>query len=127
MTTEKALAEESESIGLMQGSRGRGQRIMRSWIVQGRLHRGPLTGGQKQAVKLILSATDRVIGVQGYAGTGKTTMLRRARALAQKKGLPMRTGAWSPGGCRRAAKRPMTARAWRFIALRRGIRRPNTG
>ena len=86
MTTDKALAEESESIALMQGGRSRGKRIMRSWIVQSRLHRGPLTDGQKAAVKLILSSKDRVIGVQGYAGTGKTTMLRRARALAQKNG-----------------------------------------
>ena len=86
MTTDKALAEESESIALMQGGRSRGKRIMRSWIAQARLHRGPLTDGQKAAVKLILSSKDRVIGVQGYAGTGKTTMLRRARALAQKNG-----------------------------------------
>ena len=86
MTTDQALADESESIGLMHGGRNRGRRIMRSWIVQSRLHRGPLTDGQKAAVKLILSSKDRVIGVQGYAGTGKTTMLRRARTLAEKKG-----------------------------------------
>ena len=40
-------------------------------------------------MKLILSAKDRVVGVQGYAGTGKTTMLNRARALAEKKGWRM--------------------------------------
>ena len=89
MTTDKALADESESIGLMREGRHRERSIMRGWIVQGRLHRGPLTNGQKAAVKLILSSKDRVIGVQGYAGTGKTTMLRRARALAEKKGYRM--------------------------------------
>ena len=62
---------------------------MQSWMVQARLHKGPLTDGQKQAVKLILSAKDRVVGVQGYAGTGKTTMLNRARALAEKNGYHM--------------------------------------
>ncbi|MDD9979856.1 MAG: AAA family ATPase, partial [Gammaproteobacteria bacterium] len=41
------------------------------------------------AVKLILSAKDRTVGVQGYAGTGKTTMLNRARTLAEKKGWRM--------------------------------------
>ena len=71
----------------MREGRNRAGRIMRSWIVQARLHRGPLTDGQKDAVKTILSSRDRVIGVQGYAGTGKTTMLRRARALAEKKGF----------------------------------------
>ena len=89
MTTDKALADERESIGLMREGRHRERPIMRGWIVQGRLHRGPLTEGQKAAVKLILSSKDRVIGVQGYAGTGKTTMLRRARALAEKKGYTM--------------------------------------
>ena len=89
MTTDKALADERESIGLMREGRHRERSIMRGWIVQGRLHRGPLTEGQKAAVKLILSSKDRVIGVQGYAGTGKTTMLRRARALAEKKEYTM--------------------------------------
>ncbi len=89
MTTDKALADERESISLMLEGRHRERPIMRGWIVQGRLHRGPLTEGQKAAVKLILSSKDRVIGVQGYAGTGKTTMLRRARALAEKKEYTM--------------------------------------
>ena len=62
---------------------------MRSWQVQGHLNKGPLTAGQKDAVTLILSANDRVVGVQGYAGTDKTTMLNRARTLAQKKGYRM--------------------------------------
>ena len=35
-------------------------------------------------------AADRTVGVQGYAGTGKTTMLRRARALMEKKGYEVR-------------------------------------
>ena len=40
-----------------------------------------LTQGQREAVRLILESRDRVVGVQGYAGTGKTTMLRRAASL----------------------------------------------
>ncbi len=89
MTTDKALAHERETIGLMRDGQDRGRAAMRSWMVQARLHKGPLTEGQKQAVKLILSSKDRVIGVQGYAGTGKTTMLNRARALAEKNGYRM--------------------------------------
>ena len=41
-------------------------------------------------MKLILSANDRTVGVQGYAGSGKTTMLRRARGLLEKKGYEVR-------------------------------------
>ena len=89
MTTDTALADERETIGLMQGGRDKGQVLMRRRAVQQHLHKGPLTDGQKQAVTMILSSKDRVVGVQGYAGTGKTTMLSRARALSEKKGYSM--------------------------------------
>ena len=87
--TAKTVAEERETVASMRAGRGRGAAPMRSWQVQGHLNKGPLTAGQKDAVKLILAAEDRVIGVQGYAGSGKTTMLDRARVLAGKKGYRM--------------------------------------
>ena len=58
---------------------------MRGWVAETKLHRGRLNEGQKAAVKTILAAKDRVIGVQGYAGTGKTTMLKRLRVLAESR------------------------------------------
>ena len=89
LATERSAGEERETVAAMRAGEGRGRSPMRSWQVQGYLSRGPLTAGQKDAVKLILSAKDRTVGVQGYAGTGKTTMLNRARALAEKKGWRM--------------------------------------
>ena len=89
LATEKTAGEERETVALMRGGQTRGRALMRGWQVQGHLNKGPLTAGQKDAVKLILSAKDRVVGVQGYAGTGKTTMLNRARVLAEKKGWRM--------------------------------------
>ncbi len=86
MTTDRALADERETIGLMRDGQDRARPVMRGWLVQAHIHRGPLTQGQKEAVKLILGARDRVVGVQGYAGTGKTAMLSRARALADVRG-----------------------------------------
>ncbi len=86
LATDRTVAEERETIALMRSGEGQGRPPMRGWAVQGHLHRGRLTAGQKDAVKLILSATDRVVGVQGYAGTGKTTMLDRVRTLAERKG-----------------------------------------
>ena len=86
LTTDLALADERETIALMRGGQNRVAPLMRSWMAGARLHRGVLTGGQKEAAKLILGAKDRVVGVQGYAGTGKTTMLRRVKDLAKGNG-----------------------------------------
>ena len=89
LATAKTVAEERETVASMRAGQGRGAVPMRGWQVQGHLNKGPLTAGQKDAVKLILSSDDRVVGVQGYAGSGKTTMLDRARVLAEKKGYRM--------------------------------------
>ena len=83
-TTDGALARESETISLMRAGRNRGPRMMRRWVATTRLHRGRLNEGQKEAVRIALSSTDRVIGIQGYAGTGKTTMLKRFRDLSER-------------------------------------------
>ena len=89
LTTDTAVAQERETVSLMRTGSGRGKAPMRGWMVDRHLRKGPLTAGQQQAVKLILSEKDRTVGVQGYAGTGKTRMLNRARTLAEKKGWRM--------------------------------------
>ena len=90
LTTDRTVADERETIALMERGQGRGAAPMRGRAVDKALRNGPLTPGQKEAVKLILSEKDRVVGVQGYAGTGKTTMLNRARALLEKRGFEVR-------------------------------------
>ena len=99
MTTDKTLADERETIALMRDGQNRSEVVMRSWMASARLHKGPLTQGQKQAVKLILSSKDRVVGVQGYAGTGKTTMLQPRQCARRQERLPHdRAGAICIGG-----------------------------
>ena len=90
LTTDRAVADEKETIALMEAGRERTRAPMRPRAVDKALRNGPLTDGQKAAVKLILSGGDRVVGVQGYAGSGKTTMLSRARALLEKRGFEVR-------------------------------------
>ena len=85
-TTDAAMARESEAIALMRAGQGAEKTIMRGWIAETKLHGGRLNEGQKAAVKMVLSSKDRVLGVQGYAGTGKTTMLNRLRTLAESRG-----------------------------------------
>jgi len=46
-----------------------------------------LNAGQRSLVKLVLTTRNRIIGVNGLAGTGKTTALTVARDLAQRQGF----------------------------------------
>ena len=89
LTTDKALIDETETVALMERGQGKSRPVMRRWMATPLLRNGRLTEGQKDAVTMILSSKDRVVGVQGYAGTGKTAMLDRARALAEKSGYRM--------------------------------------
>ena len=54
LTTDRAVAGERETIALMRSGAGRGKAPMHGWMVDRHLRKGPLTAGQKQAVKLIL-------------------------------------------------------------------------
>lgn len=45
-----------------------------------------LTQDQRNAVIHVLSSNDRIIAIQGDAGTGKTTMLDAVRTIAEKNG-----------------------------------------
>ena len=123
LTTDLTVANEKETIALMERGQGVSRPVMRSWIAGPLLHNGRLTVGQKEAVKTMLSSRDRVVGVQGYAGTGKTTMLDRARALAAKRGY--RTIGVAPSA---SAARTLAAEAGietetlqRFLARNAGI------
>ena len=123
LTTDRAVADEKETIGLMQAGQGRGAVPMRARAVDKALRNGPLTHGQKAAVKLILAAEDRTVGVQGYAGSGKTTMLNRARALLEKKGYTVRGLAPSASAARTLAAEAgiETETLQRFLARYNGV------
>ena len=123
LTTDKAIADEKETISLMNEGQGRSKAPMRARRVDKLLRNGPLTDGQKSAVKLILSERDRVVGVQGYAGTGKTTMLNRARALLEKRGYELKGLAPSASAAQTLAAEAHieTETLQRFLARNAGI------
>ena len=123
LTTDRAVADERETIALMLEGRNRGRTPMRARRVDKLLRNGPLTEGQKAAVKLLLSDRDRVVGVQGYAGTGKTTMLNRARALLEKRGYELKGLAPSASAAQTlgAEARIETETLQRFLARNAGV------
>ena len=78
-TTARAVNAEREVIERMRAGIGAAAPLHASPI-PGQALEG-LTDGQRAAARLILETPDRTVGVQGYAGTGKTVMLRRVAAL----------------------------------------------
>ena len=86
VTTERAVATERETIAAMQAAQGAVRPFMAFADINRGLKDSVLNDGQKNAVRALLSGTDRVIGVQGYAGVGKTTLLDAARELAEGGG-----------------------------------------
>ena len=123
LTTDKAIADERETVALMRAGQGRGVAAMRGRAVDKALRNGPLTTGQKNAVKLILSGKDRTVGVQGYAGTGKTAMLNRARALLEKRGFEVKGLAPSASAARTLAAEAgiESETLQRFLARNAGV------
>ena len=83
--TDRALKAERAVIAMMKAGRGRGAPLASEEDVAAQLADAGLTEGQEEAVRTILLTPDRVTGVQGRAGTGKTTMLRHVRELAGKR------------------------------------------
>ena len=53
------------------------------------LQASSLNTGQRQAVELIATSADRVVGVRGRAGTGKTFMLAEVKRIAEANGYKL--------------------------------------
>ena len=80
--TERTLKAERKVVAAMKAGIGQAAPLADGDRVEAHLAGAGLTPGQRDAVRTILLADDRVVGVQGRAGTGKTTMLRHVRELA---------------------------------------------
>ena len=83
--TDRAVKAERRLLELARAGRGRAVAISDSAAVDARLEGGRLTDGQREAVRTLLLTKDAVVGVQGHAGSGKTTMLREVAALAGER------------------------------------------
>ncbi|MDE0435557.1 MAG: relaxase domain-containing protein, partial [Bryobacterales bacterium] len=108
--TDRAVKAERQVLASMRAGRGKGMALAGADAVEARLGASRLTQGQREAVRAVLLSKDLVIGVQGHAGSGKTTMLSEAkellgdrtiqglapsaaaaRVLAREAGIPTRT------------------------------------
>jgi len=91
-TTPEMKAIEKEIVESVQRSRETMTPVLASEVIGRRTREfyENLTGDQKNALEHILTSRDRVIGIQGDAGTGKTTMLSAAREQLEKEGYTVR-------------------------------------
>ncbi len=113
LVTDRALKAELEVVRRMKDGVGTTDAIVPAAAVERKLVATSLTLGQQEALRLILGEGDGIVGVQGYAGTGKTTMLREvvdlagasnviglapsssaARTLGREAGIATRTLQW---------------------------------
>jgi conjugative relaxase-like TrwC/TraI family protein len=88
-TTPSAQQRERDILAMEVAGRGQAFPLMAREAVQVALEGSKLNADQKGVVAHVLASTDRVIGVQGGAGTGKTTALRSVRELAEQNGMTL--------------------------------------
>ena len=79
--TDRAVKAERAIIAAVRQGKGETSALVASDDVEARTRSTTLTAGQRQAVRLILGEGDAVTGVQGHAGSGKTTMLKTVAGL----------------------------------------------
>lgn len=76
LTTSYVIEEENRIIRWCQAGKGSCLPINLGWTIQNE----KLNAEQRAAVSLVLTSRDRVVGIRGKSGTGKTTLLREIKA-----------------------------------------------
>lgn len=89
-TTPEALKREETILQLEREGRNRLRPILPNEKAHALLQHSDLNQGQKRAASLILSTNNQVVGVQGYAGTGKSHMLDKTKQLIEAQGFKVR-------------------------------------
>jgi len=96
VTTDSMLAMEKQNIQTMiNGKESRpamveAERIKELVTTTAERQQRRLNAQQRSAIEAILSSRDQIIGLQGGAGTGKTTALSVLREVAEKEGYQVR-------------------------------------
>ena len=83
--TDRARNAEREIIAGMRAGLNAGRSLAPAEAVEARLDAAGLNPGQRDAVRGILLSPHVTVGVQGHAGSGKTTMLRAVAELAGER------------------------------------------
>lgn len=117
-TTPEALKREETILQLEREGRDRLQPILPNKKAHALLQHSDLNQGQKRAASLILSTSNQVVGVQGYAGTGKSHMLDKTKQLIEAQGFKVR--ALAPYGNQVKALQELNVKANTLASFIRG-------
>jgi ATP-dependent exoDNAse (exonuclease V) alpha subunit len=97
MTSQEMINLERRNIDIMREGKGACRPVVQKHFVHGAISdeswktlKFALNKSQYQAVESILTSTDRIVGLQGYAGVGKTTALKVLNNLIEKEGYEVR-------------------------------------
>ena len=83
--TDRARNAERDIIAGMRAGLDAGRSLAPDAAVEARLEEAGLNSGQRDAARTILLSPHRTVGVQGHAGSGKTTMLCAVKELAGER------------------------------------------
>lgn len=89
-TTQIAREREKRILQIEREGRGIMTPVMQAEKAKAALADVGLKPGQQDAAQLILTSENRVVAVQGLAGTGKSHMLNQVKQLAQAEGYTVR-------------------------------------
>lgn len=89
-TTQIAREREKRILQIEREGRQHVTPIMEATLTQTALSGQGLKPGQSAAAELILSTSDRFVGVQGLAGTGKSHMLAQVKEVAELAGYTVK-------------------------------------
>lgn len=108
-TTQTALEREKRILQIERDGRGAMSSVMPAEAAREHLSRTNLNDGQRQSAELIATSKNRVIGVQGFAGVGKSHMLETAKNMIEGEGYSVR--ALAPYGSQVKALRELNVEA----------------
>jgi len=88
ITTERTVATEKEIVQTMRVGQGQAPPMMSHFAASQIAERHPhLNRAQQRSIEQVLTSTDRIQAIQGYAGVGKSTALSAIREGAESAGF----------------------------------------